>query len=185
MKQKLRTEIGWFVLLFIFQTASSVLAQNEGEESTIIWNEARPLTWADFRGEVTENPASAAQSWVGIGFFGKCLDGKFSFEANAFFHKDSSWVVDRKKSGRLLLHEQGHFDIAEIFAIKLRKTLSEIADPCKDMDKTQSEINSLIEANKVQLQQEQEAYDVQTEHGKNKKKQKKWLKRIKEQLNKN
>ncbi len=43
----------------------------------------------------------------------------------AFFDRQRSWVKNEAKLDYVLRHEQGHFDIFEVYTRKIRKALSE------------------------------------------------------------
>ncbi len=147
-----------------------------------IWSEDPKLSWQDFHKRPPERSATAAQSWVGLDVSGMCIDGEFRFEVMAFFDRDSSWVRKVKHVDKLLRHEQGHFDIAEIAARQLRKALAHIPRPCDDIPRMQEQMKTLTRENKLWLNQEQLEYDIQTKHGTDRKKQKKWEERIRKRL---
>ena len=70
----------------------------------------------------------------------------------------------------MLNHEQLHFDIAELFARKLRK---ELEKPRFTTASTE-EIFSAVASFNMELDKMQKRYDNETNHYRNKKKQKKW-----------
>lgn len=169
-------------LLFCLFICGMAYGQNPGEATVITWREDVKLTWDDFKAEVPYDPGYSAQSWTGLEFSGKCVDGRFFYEVNAVFRQDSSWVIGVRKSKKLLRHEQGHFDIAEIYARKLRKSLQEIPHPCQDVEKTRQEIQRRTIENRRELADTQSRYDHETRNGAKKKKQKRWDKFIRQQL---
>lgn len=172
-----------FTFLYLILNPPILMAFQSGEENGAIeWHAKRKLVWDDFKGKTPSNSQNHAQSWVGIDFFGKCVANKFVFEVTAVFNMDSSWVVEYKNTERLLKHEQGHFDIAEIFARKLRKRLGEIKQPCSNMDNTELLIQKLTKNNKIRLLSEQDDYDRETRHGSRKNRQKKWQEKISNRL---
>ncbi len=111
-----------------------------------------------------------------------------------------SWVRPDAKTDLLLRHEQGHFDITEIFARKKAKQLvgeSESATagggtPAENdkeaLEKTTEKIEQKVMEICVAIFEEendmQEAYDKQTKHGTDDNQQKKWDGKIKKMLDK-
>jgi hypothetical protein len=100
---------------------------------------------------------------------------------HALFDPNTSWVIRSEESPRLLQHEQGHFDVAAIFAAQLdtrlhhdlQATVGQLAvdQPTEDLaagaiktrmasiaDSAQQEIFTAFE-------KEQTQYDAETNHG--------------------
>ncbi|MFI5148820.1 MAG: hypothetical protein ACHQRM_03740 [Bacteroidia bacterium] len=92
---------------------------------TITWSETRPLAWNDFGGKAIAGSPNAALSSVSILPHAEAVGSQLEFDVNTVFTPSLSWVRSDKKTGYLLKHEQGHFDIGELFARKMRKALSE------------------------------------------------------------
>ena len=93
------------------------------EKDLVIWSKDRLLSWADFKAE--SNPAVYEDSHSYIKYH--CTwtvnsekmgrDILFNIEnlqLHVHFHTLLSWVRESEISDSLLLHEQGHFDLAEI-----------------------------------------------------------------------
>ncbi len=82
----------------------------------------RTLSWSDFRGAVPENETSvAARSVTQLELETTELEGKFTFVVRATFLPDSSFV--RVRTEQVLRHEQTHFQIAYIMALKCMHAL--------------------------------------------------------------
>ena len=88
----------------------------------------RLLTWDDFKGRADKSTGYYAETQWELSF------GKIGFRSDQEiplkdlvltlkFNEKKSWVVRGKETPELLKHEQGHFDIAEIYARKIRKKL--------------------------------------------------------------
>ena len=97
-----------------------------------------------------------------------------------FFIKSKSWAKS-KNNDILLIHEQGHFDIAELFARKLRKAFAEYKFNYKTVGK---DIDNLFLLNKQERAKMDALYDKETKHSQDKQQQILWNKRIKTELNK-
>ena len=116
-------------------------------------------------------------------FSGNCDDnGEFTFEVSAIFHRDSSWVVARQVDARLLEHEQGHFDLAEIYARRLSRALRGLPEACEDIEETRTLIQTLLNLNQQELEEEQRRYDIETRHGTSKRKQGTWTDALRRRL---
>jgi hypothetical protein len=96
----------------------------------------------------------------------------------AYFLKDKSWC--KVRSGNLLQHEQLHFDIAELYARKVRKKVNEMQEAgLKDHRVYNKAIHYILaESNEMDHQ-----YDRQTLNGALLNKQLLWDLEIKLHLN--
>ncbi len=180
---------------------------------TIAWSKDRKLTWDDFQGPVPANPPPniVAQSSVGVssnwktkeqcvgagGGLRKCTVTITEVSAQANFDPSKSWVKPGSKTDALLAHEQGHFDISEIFARKKQEKMnkligtSETATACSN-EEALKEANKKIEADVMKVCDEinkeednmQDQYDKQTMNGTDPDKQKKWQDKIAKMLEK-
>ena len=96
---------------------------------------------------------------------------------NAGFQKPRSW--GRSKTDYILNHEQGHFDIAEIFARKLNKKMSEY-----QFNKTtyKNDLKNIYDGITTEKEVFQDQYDKETDHSRKKEQQAEWLKKIEKML---
>lgn len=88
-----------------------------------------------------------AYSTVAVGYTFKSEKGKLLFDAFAYFIRSRSWMKSHDEA--VLKHEQGHFDVAEIYARKLAQAVGEIKNienPVfwTSFQKTFQEINGLL-----------------------------------------
>lgn len=81
----------------------------------------------------------------------------------------------------LLSHEQGHYDIAEIFAIHLKKTVS---NDCFNKENYKARIDSVFRSMNRYYDSLQLRYDAETDHMRNKEIQVKWKGSIAEMMKK-
>lgn len=164
------------LVLSLLLTVQSSIGQTRNEE-TIYWNENRRLTWADYKGKVKPGSDAAASTatYLGIEYnFGK--DG-FDYKITCSFSKTKSWGLH--KNDYILAHEQGHFDIAEIFARKLHKKMSEYKFDKKNF---KDDLRIIYQSLMTEKDEFQNQYDNETNHSINKEKQAEWLKKIEEML---
>jgi hypothetical protein len=170
------------MVLTLFVTLLFGTVTQTADDEFKFWSKQRELQWEDFHKLPPTKTEKAAMSLVGVEFFANCIDGKFRFEVNAFFNRDSSWVRQVKGIDKLLRHEQGHFDIAEIAARELRQALSELSDPCDDLEAMKKQINAHSLYNKRRLATLQNDYDLETSNGAHGKKQNQWEEKIANRL---
>lgn len=142
----------------------------------IRWLSTRPLTWGDFQGQ----PDDLENAAVTSAFISKTPYRKnpLFIYAVACFDKQKSWVVAPDSLG--LIHEQGHFDIVEIFARKFNNEFNNAKMNIGEKDlhiqrKRFDEIDE--EMVKVQVK-----YDKETQGSYNEPEQIRWNKWIKKQL---
>jgi len=152
--------------LMVAQTAAS-------DEELIYWNEKRKLTWADYKGtpKTGTDVAASTATYLGIEFsFG---EKGFGYKITCSFSKNKSWGLH--KNDYILAHEQGHFDIAEIFARKLNKQMKEYQFNNSTFKDDLKKIYTNITTEKEEMQNQ---YDRETNHSIIKDKQAEWLKKI-------
>jgi hypothetical protein len=150
------------------------------KQNIIVWNSDYLLKWEDFKGKPQESKYSAAAN-VGVDTEFSYQNLQLKLKIQAVFDKKLSWVKKKDKNDLILSHEQGHFDIAEIFARRLK---IEILNADLNEKNFQKQLSSLINKNTTELGKQQKLYDKETNHHINKIEQKKWDDWIKEELQK-
>lgn len=168
------------VLIVSFFTSQSVLfAQNSND--TIHWHPGYKLAWDDFIGIENRFSDTGAVTDAQIQYFYQCTNGKYSFNVVCYFNKKNSWVRTGYATLDALRHEQGHFDIAAIFARKLQRLLdnSTIGHDKKD---AQIAIDNLAQRIFREQNDVQKRYDEQTDFHRNSIQQKKWETKIQKML---
>ena len=162
-------------ILFIAFFSSST---NTVNSSFIDWNETRRLTWDDFKSAPDKNSTNAAMTSTNIKFdFSYNSDRGFEYHITCQFDPNSSW--GRIKTDYILSHEQGHFDIAEIYARKLYKALKGYSP---DPKKANKELNKIYQQLMKEMDAAQRLYDKETNFSINRTEQAEWLTKIKEDL---
>jgi regulator of sigma D len=166
-------KIFFFLTIISFPEIFSTVQNN----SLIDWSADRKLSWDDFKQRPDPSSPNAAltSSIIKYDFGYNNVDG-LKFHIHCQFDKEKSW--GRSKTDYILSHEQGHFDIAEIFARKLNKAFKEYT-PASNIKK---DINKIYSDLMHQLQAMQAQYDKETNFSINKPQQEEWLKKIKDQL---
>ena len=161
-----------FFLLSLFLTPSDSYAQSINEE-LLDWSASRRLTWNDYkaRPEPESDAAASTTSYLAIEY--NISSSSFGYKIQSRFSKTRSWGLH--KTEYILSHEQGHFDIAEIFARKLNKKMSEYRFNKRTY---QQELNKIYQDILDEKEKLQNDYDKETNHSINKEKQAEWLMKI-------
>ena len=154
-------------------------------EKEIEWTPNRKLTWEDFKGnpKTISNSNTAAQTYCGFGFQTNhvtILTRTKIFTKNTFAC-NLSWVrPDQKYRAELLEHEQGHFDLCEVYTRQLRKRLEEKKLTVFNLN---TDANSIFKDVYALYLDRQELYEKQTNYGLDRQNQIEWKTTIKKELN--
>lgn len=143
------------------------------EDNLIEWNASRKLTWADFQGKPDPSSDNAALTNSNINVEFGFTDKMFTHSIRCSFNKDKSWV--KLKNDHILNHEQGHFDITEVYARILHKELSAYVFNSKTVNKDINDIYSKVMTQHVTVQHN---YDLETNHSIDTAKQRLWDNKI-------
>lgn len=175
-----------FLMLFVLTSSAQVNVEND---SIIIWNKDRKITWDDFLSEnkvnlhkykdKDEKHADAAIA-VSIQIYPKevnCWDIDY-IEVVAQMNKAKSWT--KSKMDIVLNHEQIHFNITELYARKIRKSIAKFIEESEECDL--QGIADIYYRLEEEHQKMQFLYDEETKHSVNYEKQWEWDKKIACQL---
>ena len=105
------------------------------------------------------------------------VNKEIHYDVVAIFNRSKSWSRDHSPS--LLDHERLHFDIAELYARKIRKRIKELQRRGVNNIKT---YNTAIHEVLLESNQADQQYDLETLHGALSKKQREWTEKVKEEL---
>jgi len=147
------------------------------DDDYIKWQEDRRLTWDDFKASPQKLGSTAAMTTTHLSFAYNVTNGKVTYKIDCRFEKNKSWGL--VKNDWILKHEQGHFDIAEIFARKLNKLTNEYQFNRASFQKDLDVIYKSVVDEKEKFQQQ---YDDETDYSRTKTKQEEWLKKIESEL---
>lgn len=156
---------------------------NADTKDTLRWKPGLLLHWDDFRGKPAASPFSAQSNCIFTYTADPSYDRgimKVKVYLNACFAKNSSWVKPDDKKASLLLHEQLHFDICELYIRHLRKKVQQASFSIPHLNE---EMKELFDSSWAEYQERQNAYDLETGHGTNELIQEKWNKAITDELN--
>lgn len=99
------------------------------EDSFIRWSRDYRLKFSDFEGSIPPKIPSSkydtqATSNCTVGYKLMVIEKKLAVEGFALFNKKLSWMRADAQSQSLLQHEQGHFDITQIYAAEFQNTVN-------------------------------------------------------------
>lgn len=160
-----------FITIFVFAVPIYLSAQKDN--NFIDWSGNKRLVWEDFTAEPVKGSDAAALTATHLGFSYSFSKNKVAYKIECRFDKTKSWGL--VQSDWILKHEQGHFDIAEIFARKLHKIVSAYQFNRKTFQKDLDSIYQSIVTEKEVFQLQ---YDNETNFSRNKLRQEEWLKKI-------
>ena len=178
--------IGFFIVFSCFtasgrdHTASPDAGNNARDRFQ--WAEHAKLSWDDFKGEVkSTHDESAAATCCSIGFKTElpAPGAKQQVKVYNVFYVNKSWVRNDARIASILDHEQGHFDLCEIYTRKLR-------DRMQAVDLTAPGLRDILIHIYTEVSEEyearQQAYEQETIHGTDIAAQKKWQESIAAEL---
>lgn len=141
------------------------------------WSADRRLTWNDFLGRPDMMTDASALTVYAMSVSWGCTGETFSYRVESMFQPGRSWVKPSLlmraggDSGRVLAHEQGHYDLSEVRARQLRKTFAELDDPCSRPD---ADMNALVTRHLREDAEIQQRYDRDTVYGLDTRRQGRW-----------
>lgn len=165
----------FYLLAFIF-SLSAAQAQEAGEDA-LTWSAGRKLTWSDYKASPNPKSDAAATTSTSLSIDYHISASEFSYTIKSWFSRSRSW--GRNKTDYILSHEQGHFDIAEIYARKLHQRMSAYRFNKNNYQKELNRIYNEVADEKAAVQKQ---YDRETRHSIDEVKQAEWLKKISQLL---
>ena len=161
-------------LFLIPESIAQELPENEND-TLIVWTPGRKLRWSDFQRSSHEG-TKGAQSDIGLSIMTRMTDGDVEYVVYPYFLKKQSST--NTSDSYVLSHEQLHFDIAEIYARKMRKRLEQLGREPYKRQRYNREIDQLYQA----YLNEQEYYDQKTGHSLVPENQRVWERKIAAEL---
>lgn len=163
-------------ILLVAFFISPLFAATQGEQF-IEWSSSKKLTWDDYLASPSSLSDAAAITSTALGIEYHLRNNILAYKITCRFSKTRSW--GKYKTNYILQHEQGHFDITEIFARKLAK---EIKQYKFDPRKYQEDLGKIYKKVMDEKEEYQNKYDAETDFSRNKEKQAEWLKKIDDEL---
>ncbi len=166
------------ILLVIIFLCANFLNKSFAQD-TIHWKPNSKLKWEDFQGMPDSSSVYKAVTIADLGSVLSYNNSSFNVKVTCAFDKQKSWTLSTGQN--LLSHEQGHFDIAELFARKLRKAFKEYIFNPQTIEADYNKIFSRIKTERAKMNA---LYDKETNLSRNKSKQNYWDKKIGAELKK-
>lgn len=165
------------IICALFANPSFGQPQDYDPSRFIEWNEFYKLNWDNFESKVSDDTFGDAGTAVKIIAKPYYVGKRIEYNVFPLFDRQKSWVFE--KDPDLLAHEQLHFDIAELYARKIRQKVATLqSQNNKDLSHYNYEINKLLtESNEMDLK-----YDMETLHGGISVKQSEWRSKINQEL---
>lgn len=150
----------------------------------IYWEEDRKLIWDNFKSRTNNQLGTNVVAYTNCGWsysYVKSSNPKapIKIKIETIFNENQSWKDVKRINNYVLLHEQKHFDAAEVFARKLRKEIAEKIRTSSDFDKYFKSIYSRVLR---EYQDFQKTYDRETKNGVLEEKQSEYNRIIAEEL---
>ena len=170
---------GIFLILLIF-LAIPALSQVDTTRFQV-WSEQDPLQWNDYQVDrqrklLKHGFAVHAVTSYQYFYLPRELHLDSCLNVLTTFRRYSSWVRDTTDL-RLLEHERIHFDIAELYARKIRKQFRQL-----NMNNTLKDAYTLADSLFNAGVHRQDQYDQETFYGRSSTKQQQWKKHINVEL---
>lgn len=160
-----------------FNPAEIIGWENTAERENINWRSRRTLHWNDFKGNPVAAASNAALTSTSILINFGYDDQSLTYKIQCVFYPQKSWT--KVQSNHILAHEQGHFDISQLFTRKLHKALSEYRFRAASVDRDVQKIYQQISQDQAAFQQ---LYDKETNYSRNLAEQKNWQDKIEKEL---
>jgi hypothetical protein len=171
-----------YPIFYFFLTLLATLAVSAQEEEAILWSPEYRLTWDDFKGTPPSSGSVAATTASGISYYFSSTEtnGKMEvdFTVRTYFYPQKSWYKPEICNAVILSHEQLHFDIAEMFARKMRQQLA----ATRFTSNIKAEVREIYEQINRELADFQRQYDRETDFSRYVAQQEAWNDAIKEAL---
>lgn len=154
-------------------------------EKEFTWHKDRKLVWDDFRGGVPKHASDITAATISceIGFETSTISSEHDdLQIHVYnkFSKSDSWSRREDQNDEVLRHEQGHFDLCELYTRKLRERLSNSSFNVHNM---KTVLQNIYQEVLTEYRNTQDRYEAETHHGVDLRQQHKWLQFLDEQLN--
>jgi Bacterial protein of unknown function (DUF922) len=160
-------------ICFLLLLLPFLFRAQEQNDDLIQWKAAHRLNWSDYQAGPKAGTGAAASTATFLAIEYNFTNNVFGYKISCSFSRKKSWVLH--KTEYILAHEQGHFDIAEIYARLLNKRMK---DYRFDKATYKTELGKIYRSVLDEKEAFQNSYDDETNHSINKDKQAAWLKRI-------
>lgn len=184
--------ISFFILISIAGSAQKIKVNvqyidkiSPNESDSIFYSPLRKLMWTDYKEVNNPSYAGSAMTSANIGYTQEIKEENGQIlvviKVFAYFQKGTSWRKPTTSGSLALNHEQRHFDLAYLGALRF-------VDYLKKAKFKEKNYKTLANTTYFQVFKEnqavQQGYDKATEHGNNVQTQLEWNKNIDEMIEK-
>jgi hypothetical protein len=163
-----------FILIVILCLTALYTQGQTANCDSIVWKTNRKLTWSDFKGQPDDADAATARTRSNFVREWLVRNNVLYTKMICFFSPCLSWSKS-KQTNRLLRHEQGHFDITEVYRRLYYKRIANATYTPATLPELMKTIYQDITQECAEVQ---EAYDVETHHSLLAPQQAQWEQRI-------
>lgn len=179
MKMRVMNQYICLSLFTLFASIKICTAQSENHADAIFWNDTLHLSLSDFGRRTSSRIASCCHT---IDVSDKKSGQVLIITIRAKMLRSCSEYGFTDSLPSIIDHEYVHFAIAELYARKIRKSISELSS--KSYPKIIKNVNKIFfeldkEKNSIQIK-----YDEETNHNRNIREQKRWRTYVMEELKK-
>ncbi|MES1219613.1 MAG: hypothetical protein ABUT20_29200, partial [Bacteroidota bacterium] len=163
-----------------------LFTETKTQTDSVFYQWPQKITWNDFKGKPNLNSNASAETGSGFTYstFAEIKDGylNVSVIVKCFLLTQLSWVKPELSTEYVLAHEQLHFDINFLGAVKF---IDSIGRARFTVSNWQHELENINEAEFIETTSMQKDYDSATNHGRKGKAQQSWQKNIQAMLKEN
>lgn len=152
-------------------------------EQAFQWSPYRRLTWEDFRGGIRRGVTdrTAAETSCGIAIETSLATASDKARVYVFntFDKQKSWVRPGQDITSVLEHEQGHWDLCELYTRKIQARFNAAHITGGSLKR---EVSRIYDSGMQEYVERQEQYERETAHGTIASEQKRWTEMLSREL---
>ena len=167
-----------FVVLLISLSTHAQVSQ-------IVNYEPNSLKWSHYALSSKPSGYQKAFTYCGISYAVRSDEKGLTAEFQAYVDLKESWVMKGAQTPQLLIHEQGFFDLTEIYARLMKQATLEYIEsegPNLTYEALLQAVRTIYKEKNNQLFIEQQAYNVETRNGNDKEAQAMWSNKIQSRL---
>ncbi len=176
----MKISINSIIILIFFQLffGTSAVAQQ------ILWRANCHLSSDDFKGKKPRKSKWVAVTATQLHYtLNKNSKDSTSVKVDCIFDMKQSWKKYKTLNHYILQHEQTHFDIAELYARKLRQALKKYIVSKDKLINPDWKLQYILFINNHGSRHYQKKYDGQTKHSNRRTAQREWNAKIADELN--
>lgn len=153
--------------------------------SSVVNYQSNSLQWAHYSLSSKPSGYQKAFTYCGISYTVKSDEKGLTAEFQAYVDLTESWVLKGAQSSSLLVHEQGFFDLTEVYARLMKQATIEYIQsegPNLTYETLLAAVRNIYKEKNNQLFIEQQSYNVETRNGNDAEAQARWNKKLKSRL---